>query len=146
MEWMFLPLKKYADFSGRARRMEYWMFYLLNIITIFALTIIGAIIGGVTGQFNQEEPSGIFWAIIGVLVLIYLALFFIPTLAVSVRRWHDQDKTGWLVLVFAVLGAIPIIGWFASIANIVFMCMPGTVGANKYGEDPLTQSSPKSIF
>ncbi len=145
MEWMLLPLKKYADFSGRSRRMEYWMFYLFNIIVLFGLIAIGAVIAGVTGQFDQEEPSGVFLGIIGVLALIYLAIFFIPTLAVSVRRWHDQDKTGWMVLLFAVLGAIPFIGWIASIANIVFMCLPGTSGSNKYGEDPLGYNGPAPL-
>jgi uncharacterized membrane protein YhaH (DUF805 family) len=137
MEWMLMPLKKYADFNGRARRMEYWMFYLFSIIVLFAMIAIGALLGGVMGAFDGSEPPAAFLGIGGVLLLIYLAVFLIPAIAVSVRRWHDQDKTGWMVLLFIVLGAIPFIGWIASIANIVFMALPGTQGPNKYGDDPL---------
>jgi uncharacterized membrane protein YhaH (DUF805 family) len=146
MEWMLMPLKRYADFSGRSRRMEYWMFTLFQIIVVFTLMAIGAGIAGAMGEFDKAEPSGLMLGIIGVLALIYLAGFFIPSIAVAVRRWHDQDKTGWMVLLFVVLGAIPLIGWIASIANIVFMCLPGTKGPNKYGEDPLGAENAASVI
>jgi uncharacterized membrane protein YhaH (DUF805 family) len=146
MEWMILPLKRYADFSGRSRRMEYWMFALFQLIVVFAFAAIFFIAGGSSGMFEDgAEPSPVVLGLLGVFGLLYLGLFFIPGLAVAVRRWHDQDKTGWMVLLFIVLGLIPFIGWIASIANIVFMCLPGTSGPNKYGEDPLGYDGPAPL-
>ncbi len=102
MEYMLMPLKRYADFSGRSRRMEYWMFVLF-VTLVF--------IGGI--------------AFLGI---FYLAIL-VPMLAVQVRRFHDQDKSGWMVL----LNFIPYVG---GLVVFVFMCMEGTRGPNQYGPDP----------
>jgi uncharacterized membrane protein YhaH (DUF805 family) len=141
MEWMLLPYKRYAEFSGRSRRMEYWMFTLFStIIIVLLITLMFA--GGfdLSSLDNPEaapsEPSPLFYAGAG-LVTIFALGSFIPGLAVTVRRFHDRDMSGWWVLGFAVLGAIPMVGWIASIAQIVIMALPGTKGANRFGEDPL---------
>ena len=124
MEYMWLPIKRYFDFSGRSRRKEYWMFVLFQIIALAVLFVIG----GVFGAFN--EPADDFanvWLVL--IALVYLVLFFIPSISVQVRRFHDQDKSGWMIL----LGFIPYIG---GLIVLVFMCLDGTPGPNRYGEDP----------
>lgn len=114
MEWMLLPFKRYADFSGRSRRKEYWMFFLLIIAAYFVIAIVGSILG---------ETA------MSVLLLIFALGVIVPSLAVQVRRFHDQDKSGWFVL----LGFIPLVG---GLIVLVFMCLEGTNGPNQYGPDP----------
>lgn len=121
MEYMLLPLKRYADFSGRSRRKEYWMFALGYIL----LAIIIGVLAAATGGFSEGSPSGpFFW----LLMLLMLGLI-IPSLAVQVRRFHDQDKSGWFVL----LNFIPYVG---GLIVLVFMCLDGTRGENRFGPDP----------
>ena len=137
MEWMLLPLRRYADFSGRATRQEYWMFTLFCGLLYAAAVIVLIVVAGVSAQGakpgldaklgGDEMPIG-FAILILLVVLLYLALF-IPTLAVKVRRFHDQDLSGWLVLI----GFIPYIGW---LVILIFMCIDGTAGPNRFGPDP----------
>ncbi len=125
MEWMILPLKRYADFSGRSRRKEYWMF-TLGIFLTFALA---AFLLVFTFDVTHAEGSGgTTVGLITVLGLVYLAIL-IPAIAVQVRRFHDQDKSGWFVL----MNFIPYVG---GIIVLVFMCLEGTRGANRFGPDP----------
>ncbi len=135
MNWMLMPLKRYADFSGRSRRTEYWMFTLGYVIALVILGVIMAI-GGALGDSNGV--SGLSVTAIAVLGVVVLALF-IPSLAVQVRRFHDQDKSGWFVL----LGFIPYIG---GLIVIVFMCLPGTVGDNRFGPDPKNPYGTTDVF
>ena len=141
MEWMLLPYKRYAEFSGRSRRMEYWMFTLFS--TIIVLLLVGLMLAGgfdLSSLNNPDaappEPGPLFW--VGVAGISIFALgTFIPGLAVTIRRFHDRDMSGWWVLGFAVLGAIPVVGGIASIAQIVILALPGTKGPNRFGEDPI---------
>jgi uncharacterized membrane protein YhaH (DUF805 family) len=122
MEWMLLPLKRYADFQGRSRRREYWLFTLALIVLATILALFAGVTSGGAG-----DGAG---ASIGLILLgILLLAVFIPSLAVQVRRFHDQNRSGWLVL----LGLIPYIG---GPIVLVFMCLPGTPGPNRFGEDP----------
>lgn len=123
MEWMLMPLKRYADFSGRSRRKEYWMFVLLQILVLFPLMAIGFVLGGLSD--GGEGGSILFLLLVGAFGLV----FFIPNLAVQVRRFHDQDKSGWFIL----LGLIPYLG---GIILFIFMCLEGTRGHNRFGGDP----------
>ncbi len=135
MNWMLMPLKRYADFSGRSRRTEYWMFTLGYVIALVIL----AILLGVAGAIGDPNGiSGLSVTALAVLGLLVLALF-IPSLAVQVRRFHDQDKSGWFVL----LGFIPYIG---GLIVIVFMCLPGTVGDNRFGPDPKNPYGGTDVF
>lgn len=111
MEWMLMAWHKFADFSGRARRKEYWMFVLGVVIVSVVLQIIDGIVG------TAPYLAGLF----------SLAAL-VPSIAVGVRRLHDQDKSGW----FMLLGLIPLVG----IVLLVFMCLEGTSGPNQYGPDP----------
>ena len=112
MNWYFEVLKKYAVFSGRARRKEYWMFFLFNIIIIFVLSFIEGIAG-------RDES---------VLALLYILAILLPNLAVTVRRLHDTGKSAWWLL----LGIVPLIG----LVLLVFMAQDSQAGGNQYGPNP----------
>ncbi len=129
MEWMLLPLKRYADFEGRSRRMEYWMFQLGQAIFFTVVTVllfmIAALFGGTSGGGGAAEILiGIFAIVIGVLALALL----IPALAVQVRRLHDQSKSGWWILI----SFVP----FGGFVLLYFMFVEGDRGDNQYGPDP----------
>jgi len=118
VSWYLEALKKYAVFSGRSRRMEYWFFVLFNLIVAFVLALIDMLIGTFSAVQN-----------IGLLSGIYSLAVLIPTLAVTVRRLHDIDRSGWWILI----NLIPLIG---SIVLLVFSLLPGTPGSNRFGPDP----------
>jgi len=119
MDYMLMPLRRYAEFSGRSRRKEYWMFLLGVVITAIILSIIEAMLG----------LSGTVTGAYGPLTLLLGLALLIPGLAVQVRRFHDQNRTGWLVL----LNLIPFLG---GLIVLVFMGLEGTRGPNRYGPDP----------
>lgn len=124
MDWMLMPLRRYADFSGRSRRKEYWMFALFQVLVIAAISVVAL----VTGGFSNTDGTGIGMIAIALFGLYALAII-IPSIAVQVRRFHDQDKSGWFVL----LGFIPYVG---GLIVLVFMCLDGTRGENRFGPDP----------
>lgn len=111
-------LTKYADFSGRAQRSEYWWFMAILLLVALILTLIEVSI--FTGWMAE----------IGVLSLIFNLATLLPAVAVTVRRLHDIDRTGW----WALLILVPVIGW---IILIYFNALKGTHGPNQYGADPL---------
>lgn len=136
MEWMLMPLRRYADFNGRSRRKEYWMFILLQVIVIIPAVIIIMLVGAMDdGSGGMSSIAMIFMLLAG---LFFLALL-IPSLAVQVRRFHDQDKSGWFVL----LNFIPYIG---GLIVFVFMCLEGTKGDNQYGSDPKMDQNVGDVF
>ena len=112
MNWYLKVLKQYAVFSGRAQRKEYWMFYLINFIIASGIGLIEGLAGS----------PGVFSALYGLAVLI-------PGSAVSVRRLHDIDRSGWWLLI----GLIPLIG---IIVLLVFMVQDSKPGDNQYGVNP----------
>lgn len=110
MNWYLGVWKKYATFQGRARRKEYWMFYLFNVIFSFLLGFVDGTLG-LTGDSGYGPLGG-----------LYSLAVLIPAIAVGVRRMHDTGRSGWWLLVPFV--------------NLVFAVSDGTQGANKYGPDP----------
>jgi uncharacterized membrane protein YhaH (DUF805 family) len=102
-------LEKYADFSGRARRSEYWWFTLANVIVALVLALLIAV-------------ADIFW----VLYVLYGLALIVPSIAVTIRRLHDTDKSGWWILI----GLVPFVG---GIILLVFMCIDSTRGPNQFG-------------
>ncbi|ATS20582.1 membrane protein [Xanthomonas phaseoli pv. phaseoli] len=126
MEWMLLPLKRYADFNGRSRRKEYWMFALMQCLVLFVFGGLFAVAALALG--NENGPGALAWLICAVMVIVCLALI-VPGIAVTVRRLHDQDKSGW----FYLISLVPYVGAFVL---LVFMCVEGTPGPNQYGENP----------
>ncbi|MBB4858224.1 uncharacterized membrane protein YhaH (DUF805 family) [Novosphingobium chloroacetimidivorans] len=147
LEYMFLPFRRYADFRGRSRRMEFWSFGLFNAI-VYA--IIGGIMLGTGFSLQALENGGanplgvvgsLFFGGAGLLLLVYWLATIIPSLAVTVRRLHDRDMSGWWYLGFMVLSLIPLVGFIASIALLVIMFLPGTAGPNRFGPDPKDPAS-----
>ncbi|WP_417389077.1 DUF805 domain-containing protein [Gimesia sp.] len=124
MNWYLAVLKKYADFEGRARRKEYWMFILFNILISFVIGILGAIIGE-TGGLITVSLSG-----------LYSLFIFIPSIAVTVRRLHDTNRTGWWIL-------ISLIPFFGAIILFIFMILDSDPNANAYGENPKLEPEPQ---
>ncbi len=118
MSWFILALKKYATFSGRARRKEYWFFVLFYVL----ISIVATVIDSMTGSFDPTMGMGM----LGLLVALAL---LIPSLAVAVRRLHDTDRSGWWVL----LCLIPLIG---GIWLLVLLCLDSTPGDNRFGPNP----------
>jgi uncharacterized membrane protein YhaH (DUF805 family) len=129
--------EKYATFSGRAPRSEYWWFYLAFLIFMVILVgVFGGIAGGL-GAFDatgEMSTGGIVTMI--VVGIAYLALI-IPFIAVTVRRFHDYNLSGWWVLAAFLLSAVPVLGLAVGIGMIVICCLKGTQGPNKFGPDPL---------
>jgi len=111
-------LKKYATFSGRARRKEFWMFVLFTFVVEIVLAIIDAIIGTYNTALGIGLLSGLF----------YLAIL-VPSIALNTRRLHDIGKSGWFQLLFI----IPIVGF---ILWIIWMVRDSDDGVNKYGPSP----------
>ena len=140
MEWMLMPYRRYAEFSGRSRRMEYWMFSLFTAI-VYAVCLGFMAAGGTLSALlhpgnTPPEMGVLFYIGAGILGLFGLASF-VPAIAVAVRRFHDRNMSGWIFLALILASIIPLVGFLASIANFVLMCLPGTPGPNKYGADPL---------
>ena len=116
---MFEALKRYAEFSGRSRRKEFWLFILLYIVLSGLATVVDIT---VFENLLIEEEMGV------VSVVLALALL-IPSLSVQVRRLHDTDRSAWWLLI----ALLPIIG---GIVLLVFNCLDGTPGDNRFGPDP----------
>jgi uncharacterized membrane protein YhaH (DUF805 family) len=120
MNWYLDVLKKYADFGGRARRKEYWMFALFNVLIYIAILIFSAILGSIDNSL----------ALIGSLLLVVYALaIFVPSLAVAVRRLHDTGRSGWWFLI----AFVPVVG---GIILLVFTVQDSVPGENEYGKNP----------
>ena len=125
MQWYLKVLRQYADFSGRARRTEFWMFVLFNAIAVIILTILDNLLG-LSGSWIG---GGAVYVSSGVLTSIYELAVLVPSLAVGARRLHDTGKSGW----WQLLHLIPIVG---TIVLIVFFATDGDRAPNKYGVDP----------
>ncbi|MEO8516184.1 MAG: DUF805 domain-containing protein [Flavobacterium sp.] len=112
--------ENYANFSGRARRSEYWYYILMNVIIFIFSIILCACLDSISESLAEVG--------IGILLLYFLAIV-IPSLAVLVRRLHDIDKSGW----YYFIRFIPIIG---PIWLLIMLCTNGIQGRNNYGDDP----------
>ncbi len=123
MSWYLKVLKNYFVFSGRARRKEYWMFTLFQIIFLIVAIIIDNVLGLAIKSVGY-----------GPVYLLYTLGTLIPGLAVAVRRLHDTGKSGWYLL----MGLIPLVG---GIILFVFMVSAGDSGANQYGDDPKAEEN-----
>lgn len=117
MNSMLIPLTRYAQFDGRASRKEFWMFYLF----VMLVTVVGYIGMGIGAAMGSDVLTMLF----GAIVILFILATLVPFIAVSVRRLHDTDKSGW----FMLLGLIP----FAGIVLLVFYVLPGTPGDNRFG-------------
>lgn len=107
MNWYLKVLKQYADFNGRARRKEYWMFTLINLIITYGII-------GIAGA--MEIPA------LAMVSSLYSLAVLLPSIGVAVRRMHDVGKSGWFILI--------------PFYNLYLACTNGDVGSNEYGPDP----------
>ena len=130
--------KKYAQFNGRARRKEYWMFMLFSNLIFTALIVLmfgfSIVIAGLAGGVAQNEDvavgaAGLTMGIFGILLLIYGVYIFIPSLALAVRRLHDAGFSGWFFLV-------NLIPWIGGLIFFIFTVMDSQPGDNQYGPNP----------
>lgn len=117
MNYYFEVWKKYANFKGRSPRKEYWVFFLVNLVIIFVISSIERFIGMSASIYKSGLAN------------LYGLAILIPSLAVSVRRLHDTNRSGWWILI----GLIPFIG---SVVILVFMVIDSQPGENKYGPNP----------
>jgi uncharacterized membrane protein YhaH (DUF805 family) len=115
MDWYLKVVKNYAGFSGRARRKEYWMFFLFNVVISVVLAVLGAVTGATT--------------LFGAVSVLYFLALLIPGIAVTIRRLHDTGRSGWWILI----GLVPLVGF---IILIVFMVQDSQPGPNQYGPNP----------
>ncbi|WP_375396221.1 DUF805 domain-containing protein [uncultured Sphingomonas sp.] len=173
MRWMLMPLRRYADFQGRSRRKEFWLWVLFVILASVVLSALDAAFGlGGETTFDRTNTlnSGSaaynfgynFGAMTrtGILSGIFSLAILLPNLAVQVRRLHDTDRSGWWLLLpvgpylvgavmivmamiapqaaLIIAGAVLVgIGVICAIVLLVFLCLPGTSGRNRFGPDPL---------
>ena len=107
MNYYLAVLKKYAEFNGRARRSEYWYFVLFNTLIAVGLSVFARAAGSMFLNY---------------VYILYSIAVFIPGLAVTIRRMHDVNKSGWFILI--------------PIYNFILVCTAGTAGTNRYGADP----------
>lgn len=190
MNWMLLPLRRYADFRGRSRRMEFWMWQLFLFLANMVLFIIAfAVIGGAMFSIMRNNPEafessgdysydgayyadsappdaalatiGIAGTVIFGLLFLWWLVILIPSLAVAVRRLHDTNRSGWWLLAplapylvgvlvavaaiavsdLAILGALVsllalLVAIGLAVMLLVFYCLEGTRGPNRFGSDP----------
>ena len=165
MEYMLMPLRRYADFSGRSRRMEFWMWQVFQVLVYVGITVVMMLLGGGM-MLTQSDPTAMAAAgggvlIVGGLYLIYILAVFIPSLAVAVRRLHDTNRTGWWILAplapyllviaaggmaitspdsVGAAGGLVLIGaagaLILGLVLLIFYLLEGTKGPNRYGPDP----------
>ena len=127
MHWVWRPWRQMFDFSGRATRREYWLLQAQMFVLVFGLLMLA-------GALPEGAESTVVGSV-GVAALGFFLVYFIASLSAGVRRIHDHDKTGWLIL----LTFIPFIGW---IFTLILTLTPGTPGENSYGYDPREGDQP----
>jgi uncharacterized membrane protein YhaH (DUF805 family) len=123
MSWFLLALRRYAEFSGRSRRKEYWFFTLFFVLASFVALGLDMALGTLDDETGFGPVGG----------LLTLALL-LPSLAVTVRRLHDTGRSGWWMLIFFV----PLIG----LVGFYFMVKDGDRGENRFGPDPKAEPAP----
>lgn len=173
MDWMIMPLKRFADFQGRSRRMEYWMFALFIFLVYMVFGVIFFAIGGsalllsASGGASPDATMGnVAVPLIGMaaILVIFLLVILIPSIAVGVRRLHDVNRSGWWLIVptvislvssvipfispdlFILSGILSVVSLIGSLVLIVFAFLEGTKGPNRFGPDPKRASDYREVF
>lgn len=138
--------RRYFDFKTRSSRSEYWwvILYTYIVYIILMLPVMGSMSSVMQEAMNNPElasdPMALYGPMFsgaGIGLLLFMLINIIPSIALVVRRFHDHNKSGWLYLLTIVLMIIPIVNLIVMIGLLVFMCMRGTVGDNRFGPDPL---------
>lgn len=163
MRWMIMPLRRYADFRGRSQAAELWMWilflFLVSIVTVVLDNQLGLGGGGDVGRQVPGALGVLLYLKAGLLTWTFWLLALVPHLAVQVRRLHDSDRTGWWVLLplgtylvtllvlmigaasrsvtmMMIGGLFSLLSLAGPITLIVFYCLDGTRGVNRFGPDP----------
>lgn len=118
MGWFLIALKKYVDFSGRARRKEYWYFFLFYLLFYFA----AAFIDGMFGAFDSEDGMAL-------LTTVFALAMLLPSITVGVRRLHDTGRSGWWLLI----ALVPVLG---ALVLLFFSVQDSEPGDNRFGPNP----------
>lgn len=118
MNWYFEALKKYIVSDGRARRKEYWYFFLINLFILVVLDMLASTLPNQHVAHLVKAAAG-----------LYILATFIPSIAVGIRRLHDTNRSAWWWL----LNFVPIVG---PLVLLFLLAQKGTTGANRYGDDP----------
>ena len=118
MDWFVTVLKRYAVFTGRAGRPEFWSFTLVYLVSSVVLSFIDGILGTTSARTGVGLLSGVF-----------AVALFVPALAVTVRRLHDCDRSGW----WTVISLVPVLG---ALVLLVLVLLKGTPGPNRFGSGP----------
>jgi uncharacterized membrane protein YhaH (DUF805 family) len=126
MHWMLMPLRRYADFSGRSRRKEYWSFALLNVLIGLFVGLVFLV--GYYADMSQTEMDTWLMPVV-YLAGLYSLVALIPGVAVTIRRLHDTDRSGWNIL----WALVPL---FGALLLLAFYIAEGTQGPNRFGADP----------
>jgi uncharacterized membrane protein YhaH (DUF805 family) len=137
MDWYLMVWRRYAEFDGRSRRKEYWMFALFNFLAAILLCAAGG--AGIAMSRN-------YGAVLLIPTGLYILATVIPSVAVTVRRFHDTGKSGWMLLLFMVLGIIPLVGLVTSVIQLVFLCRDSDPGVNQYGPNPKFPGQAAAMF
>ena len=124
MNWYLAVIKKYAEFSGRARRKEYWMFVIVNFFMVCLIGILSWFLGKTGGIISVSLST------------LYGLFIIIPGWAVTVRRLHDTNRSGWWILI----SLVPVVG---AIILFIFMILDSDPNANAYGENPKLAPEPQ---
>ncbi len=119
MNYYIQAFKKFSDFSGRARRKEYWSFFLVNVLVTIVIILIDLALG--TYSIGEER--------LGLLGTIYSIILIVPSIAITVRRLHDTSRSGWWILI----ALIPVLG---ALVLLYFTLLDSTPGSNEYGPNP----------
>jgi uncharacterized membrane protein YhaH (DUF805 family) len=128
MKWFLKAVRNYVGFSGRAQRAEYWWFALVYVVIYMVLLTVDVI----TGTYHLEDGYGLLSGLMSLALLL-------PSIAVTVRRLHDTDHSGWWLLI----PLVPIVG---GIVLLVFLARDGTRGANRFGPDPKAPLTDKGLL
>lgn len=131
IDWVLEVFSKYAIFDGRARRSEYWYWYLFNFFVSIFMAVVSVVINL---PFETETDYGIGWfgLFINLVVIVYSLGIVIPNLAVTVRRLHDTNRSGW----WYFISMVPFIG---GIILLIYLIEDGTPGDNQYGPNPKSE-------
>ena len=121
MELMLQPYRKYFDFSGRARRSEYWLFVLFMAVVVIVLQAVAAV-----GLLSRQDVAS---HVVVLAMSAFCLLTMIPLLALKFRRLHDTNRSAWWLLI----GLVPLLG---ALVLLVFLVLDGTPGQNRFGPDP----------
>jgi len=143
MEWMIMPLRRYADFNGRSRRREFWWFFLFQMIFNIAF-IVAVVFLAMANDSLADDTVGVSAIIIVSLIwLLFVIAMIVPNAAIITRRMHDQNIPG--VVGILLYGATFIIS-FLGLAILVFMAIDGQKGDNQYGLDPKMDKNVADVF